>query len=95
MRWVVAALLFVATAINYADRLALSVISTDLRRAFAMTETDYSEVVAVFLIAYAVMYAFSGYVVESVGHASWVRGVRLCMVRAPRCSTAWRPVSGR
>lgn len=27
MRWVVAALLFLATAINYADRLALSVIS--------------------------------------------------------------------
>ena len=34
MRWVVAALLFIATTINYADRLALSVISTDLRREF-------------------------------------------------------------
>jgi sugar phosphate permease len=64
MRWVVAALLFLATAINYADRLALSVISTDLRRAFSMTEGDYSQVVAVFLIAYAVMYAFSGYIVD-------------------------------
>ena len=67
MRWVVAALLFLATAINYADRLALSVISTDLRRAFFMSETDYSQVVAVFLIAYAVMYAFSGYIVDRLG----------------------------
>ena len=67
MRWVVAALLFIATAINYADRLTLSVISTDLRREFSMTETDYSQVVSVFLIAYAVMYAFSGYIVDRLG----------------------------
>jgi MFS transporter, ACS family, hexuronate transporter len=67
MRWVVGALLFLATAINYADRLALSVISTDLRKAFSMTETDYSQVVSVFLVAYAVMYAFSGYIVDRLG----------------------------
>jgi ACS family hexuronate transporter-like MFS transporter len=67
MRWVVAGLLFLATAINYADRLTLSVISTDLRREFSMTETDYSQVVSCFLIAYAVMYAFSGYIVDRLG----------------------------
>ena len=67
MRWVVAALLFLATAVNYLDRLALSVISTDLRREFSMTETDYSQVVSIFLIAYAVMYAFSGYIVDRLG----------------------------
>ena len=38
MRWVVAALLFLATMINYADRLALSVVSSDLRAEFGMTE---------------------------------------------------------
>jgi ACS family hexuronate transporter-like MFS transporter len=67
MRWVVAALLFIATAINYADRLTLSVISTDLRHTFNMTEQDYSQVVAVFLISYAIMYAFSGYIVDRLG----------------------------
>jgi ACS family hexuronate transporter-like MFS transporter len=67
MRWVVAALLFLATALNYADRLTLSVISTDLRREFSMTETDYAQVVSVFLVAYAVMYAFSGYIVDRLG----------------------------
>ena len=67
MRWVVAGLLFLATAVNYADRLALSVVSTDLRREFSMTETDYSQVVSIFLVAYAVMYAFSGYIVDRLG----------------------------
>jgi len=33
---VAAALLFLAAATNYADRLALSVISTDLRLAFSV-----------------------------------------------------------
>ena len=32
-----------------------------------MTETDYSQVVSVFLVAYAVMYAFSGYIVDRLG----------------------------
>ena len=67
MRWVVAGLLFLATAVNYADRLALSVVSTDLRRELSMTETDYSQVVSIFLVAYAVMYAFSGYIVDRLG----------------------------
>jgi len=67
MRWVVGALLFLATALNYADRLTLSVISTDLRKEFHMSETDYSQVVSCFLIAYAAMYAVSGYVVDRLG----------------------------
>jgi len=67
MRWVIAAMLFLATTVNYCDRLALSVVSTDLRKSFAMTEQDYSQVVSIFLIAYAIMYAGSGYVVDRLG----------------------------
>jgi ACS family hexuronate transporter-like MFS transporter len=67
MRWVIAAMLFLATTVNYCDRLALSIVSTDLRKAFIMTEQDYSQVVSIFLIAYAIMYAGSGYVVDRLG----------------------------
>lgn len=67
LRWVIAAMLFLATMINYADRLALSVVSSDLRKEFAMSEQDYSHVVTLFLIAYAIMYAGSGYVVDRLG----------------------------
>ena len=67
MQWVIAAMLFLATAINYGDRLALSIVSRDIRQQFAMTEQDYAHVVTVFLIAYAIMYAGSGYVVDRLG----------------------------
>src|SRR6266849_2368635 len=67
LRWIIALLLFLATCINYADRLALSVVSRDLRKEFAMTEQDYSYVVTAFLIAYAIMYAGSGYLVDRLG----------------------------
>ena len=67
LRWVIAALLFLATAINYGDRLALSVVSPDLRREFSMNEVDYSYVLVAFFIAYAIMYAGSGYLVDRLG----------------------------
>src|SRR5947208_932118 len=67
MRWIIAALLFLATTINYADRLALSVVSSDLRREFSMTEQDYSYVLTAFLLAYAIMYAGSGYLIDRLG----------------------------
>src|SRR6266851_8534120 len=67
LRWVIAAMLFLATMINYADRLALSVVSRDLRQQFGMSEQDYSQVITVFLLAYAIMYAVSGYLVDRLG----------------------------
>lgn len=63
----IAILLFLATTINYADRLALSVVSSDLRAEFGMTEQDYSYVITAFLVAYAIMYAGSGYLVDRLG----------------------------
>ncbi len=65
--WVIAALLFLATMINYADRLALSVVSTDLRKEFQMSEQDYSYVLTLFMLAYAIMYAGSGMIVDRLG----------------------------
>ena len=67
LQWVIAAMLFLATMINYTDRLALSVVSQDLRAEFGMTEGDYSQVVSLFLLAYAIMYAGSGYLVDRLG----------------------------
>jgi MFS transporter, ACS family, hexuronate transporter len=67
LRWIIAALLFLSTMINYADRLALSIVSRDMRTEFHMTEEDYSHIVAAFLVAYAIMYAGSGYLVDRLG----------------------------
>ena len=53
--------------INYADRAALGVVSPDLRRDFAMSESDYGQVVAIFMAAYALMYAGSGPIIDRLG----------------------------
>jgi MFS transporter, ACS family, hexuronate transporter len=67
LRWVLAAMLFLATMINYVDRSALSIVSVDVRREFGLDERDYSHVVTLFLGAYAIMYAGSGYIVDRLG----------------------------
>jgi ACS family hexuronate transporter-like MFS transporter len=67
MRWVVAAMLLTATVINYVDRLTLPVVIGSMRKEFALSEQDYSQVVSIFLVAYALMYAGSGYVVDRLG----------------------------
>src|SRR5512140_2202384 len=67
LRWIIALLLFLSTTINYADRLALSLVSTDIRKQFHMTEQDYAAVVTWFLLAYAIMYAVSGPIVDRLG----------------------------
>ncbi len=67
LRWVIAVLLFLATMINYLDRTALSIVSVDVRREFHLNEQDYSHVLTLFLFAYAIMYAGSGYVVDRLG----------------------------
>ena len=67
MVWVVGFLLFLATALNYADRLVLSIVSVDIRKEFQLSPQDYSEVVALFLLAYAIMYGLSGWIIDRLG----------------------------
>src|SRR5947209_19634895 len=67
LRWIIAAMLFFATAVNYADRQALAVVSDRIRTQFSMTEVDYSWILAGFFLAYAIMYGGSGYIVDRLG----------------------------
>jgi ACS family hexuronate transporter-like MFS transporter len=69
MRWVIAAMLFLATAVNYADRLALSIVTVakDFRAEVAVDDVGYSWIAAAFFLAYAIMYAGSGYIVDRLG----------------------------
>ncbi len=67
LRWILAAMLFLATAVNYCDRQALAIVSDRIRLEFSMTEVDYSRILAGFFLAYAIMYAGSGYIVDRLG----------------------------
>jgi ACS family hexuronate transporter-like MFS transporter len=69
LRWVIAGMLFLATALNYADRnsLSLVIVAKDFQEQVALDDIGYSWVVAAFLLAYAIMYAGSGYIVDRLG----------------------------
>jgi ACS family hexuronate transporter-like MFS transporter len=66
-RWIVAGLLLFSTMINYTDRVTLSVLIGSIERDLGLNDVDYSQVLAIFLFSYAVMYAISGYVVDRLG----------------------------
>jgi ACS family hexuronate transporter-like MFS transporter len=66
-RWVIVALLFAATAINYIDRQMIGVLKPTLQAEFSWTETDYANIVFWFQLAYALGYVSFGKVVDAVG----------------------------
>lgn len=67
LRWWIVGLLFTATLINYLDRQTLSLLAPLLRELFGMTSADYSRVVFCFLLAYMLMQAGSGRLMDRLG----------------------------
>jgi ACS family hexuronate transporter-like MFS transporter len=66
-RWVVVAMLFAATAINYIDRQMIGVLKPTLQGEFGWTETDFATIIFWFQVAYAIGYIGFGRVVDVVG----------------------------
>ena len=60
-------LVFLATAINYLDRQTLSVVAPVLIDRFHMSNTAYSRVIFAFMLAYTVMNAVSGPLIDRLG----------------------------
>ncbi|HVW96921.1 MAG TPA: MFS transporter [Mucilaginibacter sp.] len=62
-RWVVVALLFFATTINYLDRQVIGLLKPTLSAQFHWTESDYGNIITAFSAAYAVgLLAFGGFI---------------------------------
>ncbi|MBI4873987.1 MAG: MFS transporter [Acidobacteria bacterium] len=66
-RYVIAILLLLATMINYVDRLMIAVVSPVLRQELHLSERDYGQILAWFMVAYAIMYAASGPIADRLG----------------------------
>lgn len=66
-RWVVVALLFAATAINYVDRQMIGVLKPTLSAEFNWTESDFAGIVFWFQLAYAIGYLSFGKIVDTLG----------------------------
>ena len=67
LRYVIAAMLLLATMIDYTDRLALAVVSPYARGELGITEQDYGQILSCFMAAYAIMYGVSGTIVDRLG----------------------------
>ena len=67
LRWRIAALVAAAIAISYFDRQTLPVAIAAIQREIAVSNTQFSQLQACFLIAYAVMYAGGGKLIDRLG----------------------------
>ena len=66
-RWVICALLFFATTINYVDRQVLGFLAPDLQRSIGWNETEYGFIVTAFQAAYAVSLLLIGQLMDWLG----------------------------
>jgi MFS transporter, ACS family, hexuronate transporter len=66
-RWTICALVFFATTINYLDRAVISLLKSDLEKEFGWTESDYSNIVIAFQLAYAIGLLFAGRLIDKIG----------------------------
>ncbi len=66
-RWVICALLFFATTINYMDRQVLGILAPTLQGEVGWSESDYGAIVSWFTLAYAFGYAIAGRLMDKVG----------------------------
>lgn len=66
-RWVVCALLFFATTINYIDRQVFGILAPEMKKIFGWTDSDYTDIVFWFEVAYAIGLLSFGRVLDWIG----------------------------
>ena len=66
-RWIIVALLFFATTINYIDRQIIGLLKPILEIEFNWTETDFAHIVMAFTTAYAIGLLVLGRFIDKIG----------------------------
>ena len=73
LRWWIIGLIFLATVINYIDRSALAImwgnenVEGSISQSLGLTKSDYSLILNIFMVAYALGQLFSGKLFDKVG----------------------------
>ena len=67
LRWWIAGLLALATALNYLDRQSLPVVVSEIRKEIPISNKEYGQLTSLFLLAYAIMYAGGGRIMDWLG----------------------------
>lgn len=66
-RWMICALLFFATTVNYLDRQVLSLLQPLLSEEFGWSNSDYADIAATFQFTYAIAVIFAGRFIDWIG----------------------------
>jgi len=66
-RWVICALIFFATTINYIDRQVLGILAPDLQNIIGWNEKEYGFIVTAFQAAYAASLLLTGWLIDRIG----------------------------
>ncbi|MGH8294471.1 MAG: MFS transporter [Steroidobacteraceae bacterium] len=66
-RWVICALLFAATALNYVDRQVIGILEPTLAHQFHWSQIDYGNIIFWFEVAYAIGYLIFGKLIDRIG----------------------------
>ena len=100
-RWVICALLFFATAVNYMDRQVLSLTWKDfIAPEFDWTDNDYGTITAVFSIIYAICNLFAGKFIDRLGTkkgylwAIFIWSLGACLHAGCGVGTRWLGAAG-
>jgi ACS family hexuronate transporter-like MFS transporter len=67
LRWVIGALLLLASILNYVDRQALSILAPTIQADLKISDAQYGNIVSFFLLAYTIAYLVSGRIVDRIG----------------------------
>lgn len=66
-RWVVTALVFLITLVNFIDRSAISFVIDSLKQEFHFTDTQFGMILSAFGVGYILLTAFGGWLVDVWG----------------------------
>ena len=66
-RWLIIALLFAATTVNYVDRTMLGLLAPVLGNELGWSENDYGNIVTAFQAAYALGFLLMGWLIDRFG----------------------------
>lgn len=67
LRWIIVALLFVATGLSFLDRQVLSLAIIKIKDDFNMTDVEYGWINTAFLLSYAIMFTLGGRLIDRFG----------------------------
>ncbi len=67
IRWIIAGLLFIATALSFLDRQVLSIAILKIKAEFDITDIEYGWINTAFLVSYAIMFSVGGWLIDKFG----------------------------